>query len=119
MPPTQPEGAASFSSRCSRGSAPAPLPRRHPLCWDTVGGEASKKPWWRQQPLCYRPYRESLIPACSISQAASLQCANRGRIGPDVEEKAASMANLPGAWVEDARNLDNTEQLLHSANGVL
>ena len=29
------------------------------------------------------------------------------------------MANLPDAWVEDARNLDNTEQLLHSAKGIL
>jgi hypothetical protein len=26
------------------------------------------------------------------------------------------MANLPDAWVEDARNLDNAEQLLHSAH---
>jgi hypothetical protein len=33
--------------------------------------------------------------------------------------EAASMANLPNAWVEDARNLDNAEQLLHSASGVL
>jgi hypothetical protein len=29
------------------------------------------------------------------------------------------MANLPDAWVEDARNLDNAEQLLHSAHGIL
>ena len=29
------------------------------------------------------------------------------------------MANLPDAWVEDARNLDNVEQLLHSAHGIL
>src|SRR3954451_17673828 len=29
------------------------------------------------------------------------------------------MANLPDAWVEDARNLDNTEQLLRSAKGIL
>src|SRR5262249_36068897 len=29
------------------------------------------------------------------------------------------MANLPDAWVEDARNLDNTEQLLHSTHGIL
>ena len=29
------------------------------------------------------------------------------------------MANLPDAWVEDARNLDNAEQLLHSAQGIL
>src|ERR1700739_2900207 len=29
------------------------------------------------------------------------------------------MANLPDAWVEDARNLDNAEQLLHSARGIL
>jgi hypothetical protein len=29
------------------------------------------------------------------------------------------MANLPDAWVEDARNLDNTEQLLQSAHGIL
>jgi len=28
------------------------------------------------------------------------------------------MANLPDAWVEDARNLDNAEQLLHSATGI-
>jgi hypothetical protein len=27
------------------------------------------------------------------------------------------MANLPDAWVEDARNLDNAEQLVHSAHG--
>ena len=26
------------------------------------------------------------------------------------------MVNLPDAWVEDARNLDNAEQLLHSAH---
>jgi hypothetical protein len=29
------------------------------------------------------------------------------------------MVNLPDAWVEDARNLDNAEQLLHSAKGIL
>lgn len=29
------------------------------------------------------------------------------------------MASLPDAWVEDARNLDNAEQLLHSAQGIL
>ena len=29
------------------------------------------------------------------------------------------MASLPDAWVEDARNLDNAEQLLHSAHGIL
>ena len=29
------------------------------------------------------------------------------------------MANLPDAWVEDARNLDNAEQLVHSAHGIL
>ncbi len=29
------------------------------------------------------------------------------------------MTNLPDTWVEDARNLDNTEQLLHSAKGIL
>ena len=29
------------------------------------------------------------------------------------------MANLPDAWVEDARNLDNAEQLLHSARDML
>jgi hypothetical protein len=29
------------------------------------------------------------------------------------------MANQPDAWVEDARNLDNAEQLLHSAQGIL
>jgi hypothetical protein len=29
------------------------------------------------------------------------------------------MANPPDAWVEDARNLDNAEQLLHSAHGIL
>ena len=29
------------------------------------------------------------------------------------------MANLPDAWVEDARNLDNAEQLLHSAHDIL
>jgi hypothetical protein len=29
------------------------------------------------------------------------------------------MANLPDAWVEDARNLDNAEQLLQSAHGIL
>jgi hypothetical protein len=29
------------------------------------------------------------------------------------------MVNLPDAWVEDARNLDNAEQLLHSAHGIL
>src|SRR3954467_315951 len=29
------------------------------------------------------------------------------------------MANLPDVWVEDARNLDNTEQLLSSAKGIL
>ena len=29
------------------------------------------------------------------------------------------MANLPDAWVEDARNLDNAEQLLQSARGIL
>ena len=29
------------------------------------------------------------------------------------------MANPPDAWVEDARNLDNAEQLLHSAQGIL
>jgi hypothetical protein len=29
------------------------------------------------------------------------------------------MGNLPDAWVEDARNLDNAEQLLHSAHGIL
>jgi hypothetical protein len=29
------------------------------------------------------------------------------------------MANLPDAWVEDARNLDNAEQLLHSAHGIM
>jgi hypothetical protein len=33
--------------------------------------------------------------------------------------EAASMANLPDAWVEDARNLDNAEQLLHSAHDIL
>src|ERR1044072_5507257 len=29
------------------------------------------------------------------------------------------MANPPDAWVEDARNLDNAEQLLRSATGIL
>jgi len=29
------------------------------------------------------------------------------------------MANPTDAWVEDARNLDNAEQLLHSAHGIL
>jgi len=29
------------------------------------------------------------------------------------------MASFPYAWVEDARNLDNAEQLLHSAHGIL
>ena len=29
------------------------------------------------------------------------------------------MASLPDAWVEDARNLDNAEQLLQSAHGIL
>ena len=29
------------------------------------------------------------------------------------------MANLPDAWVEDARNLDNTEQLLSSTKNIL
>lgn len=29
------------------------------------------------------------------------------------------MANLPDAWVEDARNLDNTEQLLRSTKNIL
>jgi hypothetical protein len=29
------------------------------------------------------------------------------------------MASLPEAWVEDARNLDNAEQLAHSAHGIL
>jgi hypothetical protein len=29
------------------------------------------------------------------------------------------MASLPDAWVEDARNLDNAEQLLHSARGIV
>ena len=29
------------------------------------------------------------------------------------------MANSPDAWVEDARNLDNAEQLLNSARGIL
>src|SRR5215213_10327840 len=33
--------------------------------------------------------------------------------------RAASIINLPDAWVEDARNLNNTEQLLRSANGIL
>jgi hypothetical protein len=33
--------------------------------------------------------------------------------------EAASMTNPPDAWVEDARNLDNAEQLLHSAHGIL
>ena len=29
------------------------------------------------------------------------------------------MASLPDTWVEDARNLDNAEQLLQSAHGIL
>src|SRR4051794_6776191 len=29
------------------------------------------------------------------------------------------MTNLPDSWVEDARNLDNTEQLLRSTKGIL
>src|SRR5215813_13144402 len=36
-----------------------------------------------------------------------------------IKQEPASMANLPDAWVEDARNLDNAEQLLHSAHGIL
>jgi hypothetical protein len=69
-----------------------------------------------------RPYRSLIaVQRRTIdTRGASLSALLQLNSGPTrLNTEAASMANLPDTWVEDARNLDNAEQLLHSAHGIL